>query len=514
MIQRMFKWIVCAREPIKLEELREAVAFTLEDLTYDPGKLPTDMNRLVRACGNLVVIDKESQVIQLAHHTVQQYLLQQDSNPFQFTIKDANVMAGEFCVAYLSLTNFETQIIRYAENKNTDMLALGRIASRRPMLSVDHPGQKVVRALNTLRGPRPNNVEIDMKLYVPPQKAAWLPANFAFLSYVVSHWLWHTTFFYIDDVADVGRVTHRDTLFRNLILRKQLIFDFRPWGNFNRDAEESSSISILGWALMANHRYLIQMASSDIALPSLTKAWVATCGKYYWAGDGDPQGAIEPWAPYHMHLLDLDANSSKTSDSPPLVWLFSRLSLACQKGHIDAIKELEIKNLMGTNPDPSTSNNLNYMIQYLHVAAAACGELQMVKYLWHKIIAPFNEFMVVSNLTKSHPLGAIEHAAISGHIHVVSYLADQGARSRCIFMFSGLFQRFLNEAISGNNIRTVESLLLLVNISIYPGYCFMNEELSAMLVDAIKDGHTEVARLMLKYGVETHRQGLEIRLIT
>lgn len=82
MIQGMFKWIVCAREPIHLEEMREAVTFTLKDLTYDPRKLPTDLNRLVRACGNLVIVDEESQVIQLAHHTVQQYLLQQNGNLF------------------------------------------------------------------------------------------------------------------------------------------------------------------------------------------------------------------------------------------------------------------------------------------------------------------------------------------------------------------------------------------------------------------------------------------------
>ena len=35
MIRRMFKWIMCAREPIHLDELREVVAFTLNDLVYD-----------------------------------------------------------------------------------------------------------------------------------------------------------------------------------------------------------------------------------------------------------------------------------------------------------------------------------------------------------------------------------------------------------------------------------------------------------------------------------------------
>jgi len=113
-----------------MDEMREAVAFTLDDLSYDPRKLPTDLNRLVRACGNLVVVDEETHVVQLAHHTVQQYLLQEHCSPFQFTVKDANVMAGEFCIAYLSFSNFESQVTRYAENKNTDMLTLGKIASR------------------------------------------------------------------------------------------------------------------------------------------------------------------------------------------------------------------------------------------------------------------------------------------------------------------------------------------------------------------------------------------------
>ena len=511
----MFKWIVCVREPIHLEELREAVAFTLEDLAYDSGKLPTDLNRLIRACGNLVVADEETQVIQLAHHTVQQYLLQQDGSPFQFTIKDANVMAGEFCVAYLSFANFDSQVTRYAANKNTDMLALSKIASRGPMLPPDHPGQKIVRVLNTLRGPRSNGLEIGMTLYVPPQKTVWQPTNFAFLSYVVSHWLWHTIFFSVDDDANDGQETRRDMLFKSLIFRKQLLFDFRPWGNFNRDTRESSSVSLVGWALMANHRYLLQMASSDVALPSPKNLWDATCARYSWGtafwsslGPETPLGGPKS---YHLNIMDLDYDPSNTSDSSSLIWLFSRLTWACKKGHLDAIKEYKVRNF-GDAKDVDSSL-LDDMIRYLVVAAAACGELQVVKYLWDQItIAPCRAFWVVSDLPKGYILTAIEHAAISGYVHVVLYLADQGAFPSGIFTVPGLFQQFFDQAICENNSGTMKSLLFLRTLiaksnmgDLYPELTAIDRKLSNTLVEAITNGRTEVVRLMLKHGTDPNR---------
>jgi hypothetical protein len=66
------------------------------------------------------------------------------------------------------------------------------------------------------------------------------------------------------------------------------------------------------------------------------------------------------------------------------------------------------------------------MIDCLLVAAAACGELQVVKYLSGQVNFISRVFSVVSDLTRGLALSAIEHAAISGYIHVVSYLADQG----------------------------------------------------------------------------------------
>jgi hypothetical protein len=313
--------------------------------------------------------------------------------------------------------------------------------------------------------------------------------------------------FYIDDEGNDGQETRRDRLFKDLILRKQLLFGFRPWGNFNRDARKSSSISLVGWALMANHRYLIQMASSDIALPSPKNVWEATSAKYSWGeyygNTWEPTGRVKL---YHLNIMDLDYDPSNTSDSPSLIWLFSRLSWACQKGHLDAIKEFKVKNFGNTKDvDSSMLDHVDCMINYLLVAAAACGELQVVKYLCGQIIAPYKAIWVVSDLTKGYPLTAIEHAAISGYIHVVLYLADQGARSEGIFAIPRLFQQFFDQAIRENNSGTVESLLLLRTLivkpnigTLYPDIISIDHELSDTLVKAITNGRTEVVRLMLQ----------------
>lgn len=75
LIRKMFKWILCSKRPLHIDEIQEAVAFTIDDSCWDESKIPNDIARLVRACGNLVVIDEKTTIIQFAHYTIEQYLL-------------------------------------------------------------------------------------------------------------------------------------------------------------------------------------------------------------------------------------------------------------------------------------------------------------------------------------------------------------------------------------------------------------------------------------------------------
>jgi hypothetical protein len=104
-IKKMFEWIICARQPLLVDELREGISFTLGDDLWDQTKVVTNFARLLRACGNLVVVDtfdetinkpiryvKKTRFVQLAHYTLQQYLLLPKEGRFHFNLNEANVM--------------------------------------------------------------------------------------------------------------------------------------------------------------------------------------------------------------------------------------------------------------------------------------------------------------------------------------------------------------------------------------------------------------------------------------
>lgn len=68
-VKRMFDWIICSCRPLHMDELRDAIAFTADDKSWDATKIPNDIQRLIRACGNLILIDEDTLEVHLAHYT-------------------------------------------------------------------------------------------------------------------------------------------------------------------------------------------------------------------------------------------------------------------------------------------------------------------------------------------------------------------------------------------------------------------------------------------------------------
>jgi hypothetical protein len=73
--QKIFTWIICARRPLSIDELKEAIIFTPEDNFLDGKKVPINQSQLLHACGNLVLFDQEDCTVLLAHYKAQQSLL-------------------------------------------------------------------------------------------------------------------------------------------------------------------------------------------------------------------------------------------------------------------------------------------------------------------------------------------------------------------------------------------------------------------------------------------------------
>jgi hypothetical protein len=118
--QQIFKWIVCAKRPLLLAEVAEAVAFKPTDQSWDADKIPNH-SRLIQACRNLVVFDEDDETVRLAHHTVQQFFLQPPTNGsvpgFHFSSSKLMLRLGKFALrTYHSQTSKDRSLYQIPKN--------------------------------------------------------------------------------------------------------------------------------------------------------------------------------------------------------------------------------------------------------------------------------------------------------------------------------------------------------------------------------------------------------------
>ncbi|KAK8047862.1 hypothetical protein PG996_015926 [Apiospora saccharicola] len=98
---RALSWITAAKRPLRTTELQHAFAVK-KGLTKPDNKNIPDIEDLVSACCGLVTVDEESQVIRLAHYTIQEYF---ERRPKWF--KKAQAEITRTCTRYLSFETFE-----------------------------------------------------------------------------------------------------------------------------------------------------------------------------------------------------------------------------------------------------------------------------------------------------------------------------------------------------------------------------------------------------------------------
>ena len=504
MILRMFKWIVCARQPLHVDELREGIAFTLEDEDWRKEKIPTNLNRLIRACGNLVIVDAATNIVRLAHYTVQQYLLKGEGGFFQFGIKDADRMAGEFCLAYLTFSCFETQVTRYGRNSNTDIIALQKMASSAAFIAPDHPARKVIQAWNIIRSPRAAPSNINMVNVTPRSKLkAELISAFRFLEYVMTHWLWHTVDF--EPASYTGR---RDKMFTDLVCWKDLLFDFRPWASFNQLTEISSSVALLGWALMADQTYLLRMTAleRDQFKPTelISDAWRDFVdGGWACLIDDSQVASLQTLQkePYHlnpaMRKAELQLQNSK--------WLLSQLLFACQNGHLRTLQAVDWNHLPGMARDA-------HLVSFLILLTAGSGQLSVIEFL--NSFKPVRELKLrlvwVNNQTWR---SSLQCAFDSRHFDIVLYLVCSGYSTVDELCLGK--ERYLS--LLGNTIATgdSEASSCLLNPELTAPFQVTPQDLSDLFILSVQQGLLIVVALMLQIGVHPDKpdRGCQVPII-
>ena len=94
-------YIFCAKRALKLVELCEIIAMKAEDTDVDESAIP-GKSVLLNASAGLIDVDNDSEVVRLAHQTLQEYL----ANHRHILLPDADPIFAQVCLRYLSLDCF------------------------------------------------------------------------------------------------------------------------------------------------------------------------------------------------------------------------------------------------------------------------------------------------------------------------------------------------------------------------------------------------------------------------
>jgi len=88
-------WVSHAERPLKIEELRHALAVEMGATDLDPENIRSQ-DTVLGSCLGLVIVDQETFIVRLIHYTLQEYL----SRPG--VLPDAHRVLAQSCLAYLN----------------------------------------------------------------------------------------------------------------------------------------------------------------------------------------------------------------------------------------------------------------------------------------------------------------------------------------------------------------------------------------------------------------------------
>ncbi|KAL9119234.1 MAG: hypothetical protein Q9187_004214, partial [Circinaria calcarea] len=372
LVQKILKWVLSARRPLSIGELKEAIAVEPGDKAWDIGKISTDPNgqRLIQSCGNLVVLDIEDGAVHLIHHSVQQYLLseqQTGSSPdFHFKLSQVNLYAADVCVTYLSFSDFETQITASPPNRVLERTGILAPAGVGQIATVLGAGTRLYDALHWLwRGDDKQSLpDLDYSVLVSKAKkkiaTPELDSKYRFLNYAIRHWAWHTSGLSYPESPEEGMWL----MFKHLALNKTMTFNFRSWGP-NLGPPSLPYMTLFLWAVEAGHEPLL-------ALLLRPTTGLPLAAYYRYAKEHNPEAISSAFSHGHLRTIRLLTADDKSVLADPELFL-----KAAENGH-EAVMQYMLERTPYTNLDDlrtrdggiafkkAMKNNHVAMVQLLH----------------------------------------------------------------------------------------------------------------------------------------------------
>jgi hypothetical protein len=264
--RKALKWIVCAKRPLTIEELNEAISLKPTDRCLNPNRIPRDESAVLKCCSHLVSFDRHKRTIRLAHYTVQQFLTSRDHRlsvtvsgekntpPVSgasleyshkapgFNVDEAQSEIGQLCRAYLRFDELQTQLVPMSRTQlntgtfqgRTFSRALGISSLTRVALSPFQPQSDQIPSspLNLQFPSHPRNYTGDLR------------GKFALLDYVSMFWAWHSG----QHPCSGDSVNFRAEV-EDLVFHRNLHLEHRPWTRVEFPTQARMERKLFRWAL-------------------------------------------------------------------------------------------------------------------------------------------------------------------------------------------------------------------------------------------------------------------------
>ncbi|TGO62599.1 hypothetical protein BOTNAR_0111g00170 [Botryotinia narcissicola] len=375
--------------PLHMDELREAIAFSVGDKSWDATKIPNDLRRLIRACGNLIVIDEDTLEVYLAHYTVEQYIVHSQNSELAYfhTTRDASNRAlGVTCVTYLSFTDLEAQVTVYHNTISPNMSVLQDAVTTQSLIprasQSSNITAKAAKAALMFRKFNGNDQSsIDYSQYIPKQGTTdqQFLDKYRLIAFLKENWLSHTKDF-TEESREIGE------LFENLLFKKQFTFSFIPWAKFSFG--DCARIAPLCWALAENHLPLLKevLANDHRTSYYITEACLLFWNTVEYRKANRRREEIEV-SSQSLKLLENRSLEDVSSKMDCLFWLYSQMLIACRKGTSEALQicvQFIVETRMPVSPERGMRFNRkltlkSLVLAHLHFEASVHGHLHFAQ---------------------------------------------------------------------------------------------------------------------------------------
>ncbi|KAF9696241.1 hypothetical protein EKO04_006273 [Ascochyta lentis] len=108
--RRVLELVLVARQPLTVEQMREALSVTPGDTDWQTAKLLNKVYSVLSSCGALLTIDEEDLTVRVVHPSVTQFLLDSSAGNVSIGQLQAQATMADILATYLSYGVFGTEL--------------------------------------------------------------------------------------------------------------------------------------------------------------------------------------------------------------------------------------------------------------------------------------------------------------------------------------------------------------------------------------------------------------------